>query len=102
LILRGGEPVLDIISIISKVPREEIDELDLLDQAKLIGAAWEVNKRFFVRNQTELKEALGEIWTMIETVIAKLSPEKKSTPEESSPDSSTSSLPEATEPSSKS
>ncbi len=99
LILRGGDPALDIVSIVSGLPRDEVDTLDLLDLAKLVGAAWEVNKAFFGRNQTELKEALGEIWTTIETIVERLKP---STPAASTPPSSTDLLPAATEPSSKS
>jgi hypothetical protein len=114
LILRGGDPALDIVSIISRIPRAEIDELDLLDLAKVVGAAWEVNQRFFVRNQTEIKLALGPIWTIAETVIAALQPKAAaapettaepiaiSTPAESFPASLISSSLEATEPSIKS
>ena len=108
LILRGGEPVLDILSIVSGIPRAEIDELDLVDLAKIVGAVWETSERFFVRNQTVIKEALGPLWTMAETLVnalqaaGKPAAEKTSNPSESSPDSSISSLAAATEPSSKS
>jgi hypothetical protein len=99
LILRGGEPVLDILSIVSGLPREIIDELDLVDLAKIIGAVWETSERFFVQNQTVIKEALGPLWAMAETLITALQQATTtSSPSESTPDSSISSSVAATEP----
>lgn len=97
MLLRGGDPVLEMLAIVTGLTRAHIDELDLLDLGKLLGAAWEVNERFFVQHQAELKTALGPIWKLIEGLTTK----KKEKEKESSPDSSTSSSPEATEPSSK-
>lgn len=97
MILRGGDPVLEMLAIATSLPKQTVDNLDLLDLGKLLGAAWEVNERFFVQNQTELREALGPIWDLVEG-ITKL----KSKPKESSPSSSTSSSPTDTEASPKS
>jgi hypothetical protein len=93
LILRGGEPVLKILSIVSGLTKDEVDNLDLLDLIKLLSAAWEVNQRFFDQNQAEIKAALGPVWTLIETLAGSM----KRTPSESSPDSSMSSSATATE-----
>jgi hypothetical protein len=95
-ILRGGQPVLDMIAIACDLPQQHVDNLDLLDLAKLLGKQWEVQERFFEENQTEFKQALGPIWMLVEKLT-----EKKSSPAESSPDSSTSSSAEDTEPSEK-
>lgn len=97
MILLGGEPVLEMLAVATQLPKEVIDELDILDLGKLLGGSWEINERFFVQNQTELKEALGPIWALVEG----LKERTKSNPAESSPDSSTSSSAEATEPSEK-
>ena len=100
LFLQGGDPVLDIVAIVSGLTRAEVDNLDPVEFAKVLGTSWRVNERFFVRNQSELKEALGPIWTIAEGVINGL--KKASQPIESIPDSSTNSSPTDTEPSSKS
>lgn len=93
MILRGGDPVLEMLAIATGVDKNVVDNLDLLDLGRLLGAAWEINERFFVQHQTELKEALGPIWTLVEGLTKK----KESNPAESSPDSSTSSSVAATE-----
>lgn len=107
ILLRGGQPVLNIIAIVSGLPQTHVDNLDLLDLAKLLGAGWEVNEHFFVQNQTEFKEALGPIWDLVESLFAVAKAAKKKTeatteqpessPSESSPDSSTNSSAEDTE-----
>ena len=86
MILRGGDPVLEMLAIATNLERSIIDNLDLLDLGRLLGAGWEINERFFVQNQTELKAALGPIWNLVEGLT-----KKKSSPAGSSPDSSTSS-----------
>jgi hypothetical protein len=86
MILRGGDPVLEMLAIATSVEKATIDNLDLLDLGRLLGAAWEINERFFVQHQTELKEALGPIWKLVEGLT-----KKKPSPAESSPDSSISS-----------
>lgn len=96
MILRGGQPVLEMIAIATDLPQHHVDNLDLLDLAKLLGKEWEVQERFFAENQTEFKLAMGPLWALIEKVT-----QKKSSPAESSPDSSTSSSAEDTEPSEK-
>jgi hypothetical protein len=96
MILRGGQPLLDMIAIATELPQRHVDNLDLLDLAKLLGKEWEVQERFFVQNQEDFKQALGPIWTL----VTKLT-NQKSSPAESSPDSSTDSSPEATEASEK-
>jgi hypothetical protein len=92
MILRGGEPVLEMLAIATGLTKETVDNLDLLDLGKLVGGAWEINERFFVQNQTELKAALGPIWSLVEGLT-----KKKATPAEPSPDSSISSSATATE-----
>jgi hypothetical protein len=107
VLLRGGQPVLNMLAIASGLPQSHVDNLDLLDVAKLFGAGWEVNERFFAQHQTELRAALGPIWTLVEKLFAmakttkKTTPEPSSSPSESSPDSSISSSAEDTEPSEK-
>jgi len=96
MLLRGGEPVLEMLAIASGLKKETIDNLDLLDLGKLLGAAWEINERFFVQHQTELKQALGPVWKLVEGLT-----KKKQSPVASSPDSSIDSSAPATEPSSK-
>jgi hypothetical protein len=86
MILRGGDPVLEMLAIATSVEKATIDNLDLLDLGRLLGAAWEINERFFAQHQTELKEALGPIWKLVEGLT-----KKKPSPAESSPDSSISS-----------
>lgn len=87
MILRGGDPVLEMLAIATGLEKSVVDNLDLLDLGRLLGAAWEINERFFVQHQAQLREALGPIWTLVEGLTKK----KKSSPAESSPDSSTSS-----------
>ena len=94
MLLRGGDPVLEMLAIATGLKRETVDNLDLLDLGKLLGGAWEINERFFVQHQTELKVALGPIWKLVEGLTR-----KKQTPAASSPDSSTDSSAPATEPS---
>lgn len=84
MILRGGDPVLEMLAIATGVDKATIDNLDLLDLGRLLGAAWEINERFFVQNQTELKAALGPIWSLVEGLTKK----KESNPAAPSPDSS--------------
>ena len=102
VILRGGQPVLNMIAIASGLDQDHVDNLDLLDLAKLFGGEWEVNERFFAQHQTEFKTALGPIWDLVEKLFAMAKATKaetSSSPSESSPDSSISSSAEATEPS---
>lgn len=94
MILRGGDPVLEMLAIATGLEKTVVDNLDLLDLGRLLGAAWEINERFFAQHQTELKAALGPIWTLVESVT-----KKRSSPEGSTPDSSTGSSAPATEPS---
>ena len=88
MILRGGDPVLEMLAIATGVEKAVIDNLDLLDLGRLLGGAWEINERFFAQHQTELKTALGPIWDLVEKLTEK---KKKSSPAESTPDSSISS-----------
>jgi hypothetical protein len=98
VILRGGQPVLNMIAIATGLKQDHVDNLDLLDLAKLLGSEWKINQRFFAQNQTEFKAALGPIWDLFEELIDIAQALKKSSsPNESSPDSSTSSSVEATE-----
>jgi hypothetical protein len=96
MLLLGGDPVLEILAIATGLTKQQVDNLDLLDLGKLIGGAWEINERFFVHHQTELKAALGPLWKLVEGVT-----KKKSSPAASTPDSSTSSSPTDTEASTK-
>ncbi len=93
MILRGGDPVLEMLAIATGLTKDQVDNLDLLDLGKLLGGAWEINERFFVQHQTELKQALGPIWKLVEGLMKK----KDSSPAGPSPDSSTSSSATATE-----
>lgn len=99
MILRGGDPVLEMLAIATNLERSIVDNLDLLDLGKLLGGAWEINERFFSQHRAELEAALGPIWKLIEglTKKKKTAEETTSSPAESSPDSSTSSSPVATE-----
>lgn len=99
MLLRGGDPVLEMLSIATGVPRAHVDELDLVDLGKLLGAAWEVNERFFAQNQTELKTALGPIWKLVEGLVSSKKKDEKTTtnPSDSSPESSIGSSAAATE-----
>ncbi len=92
MILLGGDPVLEMLAVATNVERATVDNLDLLDLGRLLGAAWEINERFFVQHQTELKAALGPIWTLVEGLT-----KKKPSPAAPSPDSSISSSPTAME-----
>jgi hypothetical protein len=96
MILLGGDPALKMLAIATHLDKKVIDQLDALDLAKLLGGTWEINGRFFSQNQTELKAALGPLWSLVEKLT-----QKKSNPSESTPDSSTSSSPEDTEASTK-
>jgi hypothetical protein len=97
MITRGGKPLLNMIAIACWLDRDHVYNLDPLDIARLLGVAWRVNYDFFSQNETEFKALLGPIWTLLEDRMNKT----KSSPAESSPDSSTSSSAAATEPSEK-
>jgi len=97
MILLGGDPVLEMLAIATKLERSIIDNLDLLDLGRLLGAAWEINERFFVQNQTELKAALGPIWSLVAGLTKKKEAKEETTPVEPSPDSSINSSETATE-----
>ena len=96
MILLGGDPVLEMLAIATHVEKATIDNLDFLDLGRLLGGAWEINERFFVQNQTELKAALGPIWSLVAGLTKKKEMEE-ATPAEPSPDSSISSSAMATE-----
>lgn len=95
MILRGGQPVLNMIAIATGLPQSHVDDLDLLDLARLLAGEWEVQERFFSLNQSEFKLALGPLWNLVTGLKQRL----RSSQTESSPDSSTSSSAAATEPS---
>ena len=96
MIMRGGKPLLNMIATACRLERDHVYNLDALDLARLLGGSWGVNRDFFDQNQTEFKETLGPIWTLVESLN-----EKKSSPAASSQDSSTSSSAAVTEPSEK-
>lgn len=59
LLLRGARDFRDIIAIAVQSPPADIGQLNALEFAKLVAAVWQVNKDFFLQNQTALCEALG-------------------------------------------
>jgi hypothetical protein len=75
MLLRGGRDVLALLAIAASDPAKYLDDphaaraesfafvasLDTADGAKLMGAAYTVNRDFFLRNRETILPALGPV-----------------------------------------
>ncbi|MCP9495884.1 MAG: hypothetical protein MSG64_15655 [Pyrinomonadaceae bacterium MAG19_C2-C3] len=60
MILRGGDPVMNILQVASALPRQTLDNLDLATAAKLLKALWDINADYFQKKlMPEIETTFG-------------------------------------------
>lgn len=72
MLLRGGDSVIEILSIATGKTVEWLGELDPVEGIKLCAVTWRVNADFFTRNQEAFQKALGPLGTLLAQRAASL------------------------------
>jgi len=69
MLLRGGRDFVELLAVATGRDEEWAGRLNPVDAVRLAKKVYEVNLDFFSRNQFELKELLGPVWELAESLI---------------------------------